>query len=120
MPTLFTSMKRTFSTPKPQELLTRDQSSGGSYHLTSSKDLLDYHRRLKRGNLWPARIHRMLTAGLVLAFLAVLTGIWISALEAGAHGDMKKSEKWFSLALWSSGAFGVIIVAKVILNGAKK
>lgn len=107
---------RLFSKPKPTELMSRPQSSGGSYHLKTAADLIAYHRRLKRGNLWPRRIHIGLTIALCGAFMAILGGICL-CIDSESAGESKAAEKWFSVALWASGAMGVIVLAKVFMNG---
>lgn len=115
--TLFTRhdrMKRIFSRSAPKELLTDPQSSGGSYRLTSSADLIAYHRRLKRGSPWPARIHRLLTFGLVLSFLGILCGVWFSAFSA--QGSPVSAEASFTVAVWASVVFAGLVLAKCWWN----
>lgn len=72
-------------------------------------------RRLRAGNPWPSRVHGMLTVGLVLAFLAILAGVW-SAVLCCNQSDSARAEGCFTVALWASAAFVVLILAKVILN----
>lgn len=108
---------RIFSKPRPQELLTRDQSSGGSYHLKTSEDLLKYHRKLKNRTLtdWPGRIHRILAVSLFFAFLGVLSGVWSSVLCC-TGSDLKTSQDCFTAAIWASGVMTVLILAKCWAN----
>ncbi len=113
--TLFTRMKRTFDTPAPKELLTNPQSSGGSYRLTSSEDLIAYHRRLKRGSPWSDRIHRGLNLSLFLSFLSILFGVWFSVLCCN-QSDSVKGEGYFTTALWACGVFTVLVLTKIVWN----
>lgn len=106
---------RIFSKPRPKELLTRDQSSGGSYRLSSAEDLIAYHRKLKRGNPWPSRIHHLLTAGLFLAFFTVLFGVWL-ALTCEGSGEAKDASECFTVAVWACLAGACLVLAKCYWN----
>lgn len=110
-------MKRTFASKPARELYTDPQSSGGSYHLKSSEDLIRYHRKLKNRTLtdWPGRIHRILSVSLFFAFLGVLSGVYLSAAHC-TGSDLKTSQGCFTAAIWASGVMTGLILAKCYMN----
>lgn len=110
MPTI---MSKIFDKKMPQELLTSNQSCKAWSQIQEA-------RALKNATLpplspCPARVHVILTVLLALCVVSIIGGVW-SAVLCCNQSDSARAESCFTAALWSSGAFAVLVLAKCWAN----
>lgn len=109
-----TMANRLFSRPPAKELLT-DSKASGSWRMPDSARSIKHARRLRAGSPWPARIHRLLTLGLILSFFSILFGVYLSLLHCGGS-DSAQSEGCFTVAVCASVVFAGLVLAKCWWN----
>jgi hypothetical protein len=108
-------MKRSFSSPPAQELLTRGKSHGGSYRLDNSTALILEARRLKRqasdSGTWTPFILETLSFAFSLA-LAMSFLFWVAL----TGNDEKAASVAFSAMLLTFCGLVLSVVAIVVRN----